>query len=585
MQQIYSQSLALIGGGPAALMILKHIVENKQYPKTITIFEKNDRLGVGMPYGKSGSNNEHVANISAAELPDFEIRFEEYITKHPPHEFTDFYSNSTFNVNQVIPRLVLGNYLEYMFLWYIKAVRKEGCVVTVKTNCKVDDITFNNGNQYIISTSSENLFNAETIILCTGHFWPKKYEDQVKGWFDSPYPPSKFTAELNGHIAIRGTSLTAVDAVKTLARLNGTYVSHKDGKLTYELHEGSENFKVTLFSTGGFLPALRFHSDGEAFSSSWLMSLKDIYDYKSRHGGFVDLDYVFDINFKQPLKEKDPNFYEKIKDLNIEAFAEQMLELRNEADSFDLFKAEYLEAEKSIDRRQPISWKEMLANFSYAMNYPAKHFSAEDMLRLRKSMMPLISVIIASLPQSSYREIMSLYEAGLIDLIQVDKDSKVVPHKESGAVYHYTSEDQQMLEVHYPIFIDAIGQQPIDYDDFPFEGIKKESMLSQAYLSFKNNENAIELLSDEKHQVYKGYNDNYYLRIPGLEINDYFQALNSYGEIITGLYIMAVPLIGGLNPDYSGLDFCDTAAERIVSSLFTKQLNDPDAEEQDDLVS
>jgi hypothetical protein len=30
---------------------------------------------------------------------------------------------------------------------------------------------------------------------------------------------------------------------------------------------------------------------------------------------------------------------------------------------------------------------------------------------------------------------------------------------------------------------------------------------------------------------------------------------------------MAVPFIGGLNPDYSGLDFCDTAASRIVRKL------------------
>jgi len=28
-----------------------------------------------------------------------------------------------------------------------------------------------------------------------------------------------------------------------------------------------------------------------------------------------------------------------------------------------------------------------------------------------------------------------------------------------------------------------------------------------------------------------------------------------------------VPFIGGLNPDYSGLDFCDTAAERIVTKI------------------
>lgn len=35
------------------------------------------------------------------------------------------------------------------------------------------------------------------------------------------------------------------------------------------------------------------------------------------------------------------------------------------------------------------------------MNYPAKHFSAEDMLRLQKTLMLLIAVVIAFVPQSS----------------------------------------------------------------------------------------------------------------------------------------------------------------------------------------
>ena len=30
---------------------------------------------------------------------------------------------------------------------------------------------------------------------------------------------------------------------------------------------------------------------------------------------------------------------------------------------------------------------------------------------------------------------------------------------------------------------------------------------------------------------------------------------------------MAVPYIGGLNPDYSGLDFCETASARIMQAL------------------
>ena len=447
------------------------------------------------------------------------------------------------------------------------------------------DIQLTNEQLYKIITDSADYYFAENVIICSGHYWPKKHENNVKGWYDSPYPPSKFNTVFNGSVAIRGTSLTAVDAVKTLARLNGSYVTNDDGQLTYHLNPESYKFKITLFSTGGFLPALRFHSEGEAYSNFWVMSLKEIYDYKSKNGGFVDLDYVFDLNFKQPLKSKDPDFYEKIKDLDMEAFVEKMLELRKEVDSFTLFKAEYREAEKSIQRHDSISWKETLAAFSYAMNYPAKHFSAEDMLRLRKTMMPLISVIIASLPQSSYKEIISLYEAGIIDLVQVDKESHVVPHKDSGAVYHYKSTENEEVQQYFRIFIDAIGQQPLTYNDLPFEGLKQENLLTSAYLSFKDNDNAVELLDSDKSKIYKGQNDNYYLQVPGLQINDFFQALNSYGQIVNSLYIMAVPFIGGLNPDYSGLDFCDTAAERIVDSLAAKQIDNAKLTDKTDLAS
>lgn len=571
MQQIYSESIALVGGGPASLMMLKHLLKGEVLPEKIYIFEKNNRLGVGMPYGKLGSNNEHVANVSASELPKFDYTFEDYIHSHPTNQFPDFFYNGQFNNKQVIPRLLLGHYLEYVFEKSIKIARQKGVDVLVKKNCSVVDIQSVDSKSYKITTEQGDYFAADEVIICTGHHWPKKNENTVKGWYDSPYPPSKFDFAFNGSVAIRGTSLTAVDAIKTLARLNGSYLVKENGQLTYHVNPSSEQFKITLFSTGGFLPALRFHSEGEAYSNSWMMSMKEIYDYKNNHGGFVDLDYVFDLNFKQPLKSKDPKFYEQIKDLTLEDFVEKMLELRKEVDSFALFKAEYREAEKSIHRHESISWKEALAAFSYAMNYPAKHFSAEDMLRLRKTMMPLISVIIASLPQSSYKEIIALYEAGIIDLVQVDKESKVLPHEDSGAIYHYKSIENEEVQQYFPLFIDAIGQQPLTFNDLPFEGLKQQKLITSAYLSFKDNENAIELMNEDPTKILKGQNDNYYLQVPGLQINDFFQALNSYGQIIENLYIMAVPFIGGLNPDYSGLDFCDTAAERIADSLITKQ--------------
>ncbi|MCD9854448.1 FAD/NAD(P)-binding protein [Epilithonimonas sp. JDS] len=568
MKNIDSNTIALIGGGPAALLVLKNIFDSNITATTVHIFEKNDRLGVGMPYGKLGASKEHVANVSANELPHFEISFEEYLSQNPTADFPDFSRDGKCNPYQVIPRLLLGNYLEFNFKHYTKIAKKKGIKVITKTNSIVDDIIkINDGKEFKIIVNQTEEYVTHKVILCTGHYWPKKHEDDKTGWYDSPYPPSKFQSYSNHPIAIRGTSLTAVDAVKTHSRLNGKYEAMPDGQLKYTLNEGSENFRIDMFSTGGFLPALRFHSEDEAYSNEWTMSLDEIYDYKKNHNGFVDLDYVFEINFKKPLKQKDPDFHQKIKDLSIEEFVAEMMTIRKELDSFQLFKAEYTEAEKSIKRHQSVSWKEALSAFSYSMNYPAKHFSAEDMTRLRKTLLPLISIIIASLPQSSYKEIIALYDAGIIDLIQVDKESFVEPHTEAGGIYHYKSAENEQFQKHYQLYIDAVGQQPLEVSDLPFASLRSSELVSAAYLNFKENSNALELQENSEVSVIKGQNDNYYMKVHGLEINDYFQSLDTYGQAVDNLFIMAVPFIGGLNPDYSGLDFCDTAASRIVMAI------------------
>jgi len=562
-------SIALIGGGPAALFAVKHLLSEKVYPNTLYIFEKNHKLGAGMPYSRHGAGFEHVANVSANELPELPEHFSTYIQRNHAKNYPEFIVNGTVNEYQVIPRLLLGDYLEEQFDILLRDIRKAGVSVHIFTETAVTDISKKHDQHFTIVTHDGNTYKASKTIVCTGHYWPKTYEGDAKGWYDSPYPPSKFTAATNYPVAVRGTSLTAVDAVKTLARLNGTF-TEKDNQLQFELHDTSRNFSLSLFSKRSFLPALRFHSEGSPYSEGWIMSSDEIYDYKSKHNGFVDLDYVFNLNFKQPLKKKNERFYEEIKDLSIEQFVEKMLQIREEMDSFELFKAEYYEAEKSIERHQTIAWKETLSAFSYAVNYPAKHFSAEDIMRLRKTLLPLISVIISSLPQSSYKELIALYNAGLIQLISVDDESHIEPHADEGAIYHYTDHTGTNKAEHYRLYIDAIGQQPVQFNDIPFDSLKSDGYISSGYLKFRDIEKAQSLFQQNNPHILKIEPEYYYLRVDGLNINDHFQAVDYYGKAEEDLFIMAVPWIAGLNPDYSGLDFCDTAGKRVAQTLNRK---------------
>lgn len=404
--------------------------------------------------------------------------------------------------------------------------------------------------------------------MTTGHYWPAKNEGLVPNYFDSPYPPAKLKLDVNFPVAIKGASLTAIDAIRTLSRQNGTFTKESDGSVTYRLNSDSPEFRLVMHSIDGMLPAIRFHLEDTHLLGKSVLSEDDIKASMKSNDGFVPLDFLFERNFKNPIREQDPEFYELIKDMSIEAFVEKMMSLREQLDPFILFRAEFVEAEKSIRKRKSIYWKEALAELSFTLNYPAKYLSAEDMIRLKKTLMPLISIVIAFVPQSSCLELLALYEAGVLSLISVDKDSKVIPRKQGGVVYKYNQPDGGEQAISYNMFIDCTGQPHFMYEEFPFKSLLQSGALSPASVKFRSNEAGAKAMT-ENDQVEKDSNGDFYLRVPGIRINDHFQVLDKYGAYSERIFIMAVPYIGGFNPDYSGLDFCEAASEKVVAHLST----------------
>jgi hypothetical protein len=355
----------------------------------------------------------------------------------------------------------------------------------VHYNTTVTDIIDHPEQKQVIVEVGGERFEFERVIICTGHNWPHRYEGKIPGYFDSPYPPTKLALQLNHPVAIKGSSLTAVDAIRTLSRYNGTFDKDKDGKLHYHLLDASPNFTMVLHTRNGMLPAVRFHLEDSHLSNKSLLSAQEITAHIKANNGFLSLNYIFEYDFKLPIKAKEPAFYEQIRDMNLEEFVAAMMELRERLDPFQLLKAEYIEAEKSIKQKRSVYWKEMLGVLSFALNYPAKHLSAEDMLRLQKSLIPLISIVIAYIPQSSTEELLALHQAGVLDLVTVGDDSKVTPDEQGGAVYHYTDEAGTERAVHFPLYVDCVGQPHLAYEDLPFKSLLNRHSVSPAKLKFR----------------------------------------------------------------------------------------------------
>lgn len=564
------QHIAILGGGPSGLFMFKRLVDTGNTNIAITIFERKKQLGLGMPYSTEGANDEHITNVSGNEIPELVTSITDWI-ETAPRQLLDHYqiTPQSYNDYKVLPRLLFGQYLSAQFELLLQQADEAGIDVSVHFESSITDITDQPEKGTVsVEVNAESRYEFNTVIICTGHNWPKKHEGKVPGYFDSPYPPAKLRIKTNHPVAIKGSSLTAVDAIRTLARGNGEFSIEKDGRRVYHLSADSPDFKIILHSRNGLLPAVRFHLDDSHLENDSLLSDEEIAEHIRSNDGFLSLDFIFEKDFKEIFKEKDPEFYTHVKDMSMEAFVAEMMEQRERLDAFQLLKAEYMEAERSIKRKESVYWKEMLGVLSFAMNYPAKYLCAEDMQRLQKVLQPLISVVIAYIPQSSCEEMMAMHQAGLLEIVSVGEDSEVKPNQNGGATYYYTSEDGEKHADHFITFVDSVGQPHLPYEDLPYKSLVDNKTVAPALLKFRDANKGKKAMQNDAKLVQKDAKDNYYLVVPGVAINDNFQVLDEQGEVNDRIYMMAVPYIGGYNPDYSGLDFCEAASGNIIESMF-----------------
>lgn len=550
--------------------MFKRLVESGRTDLVIDIFEKKHELGTGMPYSTEGANDEHITNVSGNEIPKLVTSIAEWIATVQHTKLDRFnITPEKYNDYKVLPRLLFGQYLSAQFDLLKEQADEAGIAYHIHYESQVTDlIDFPDNAEVVVEVDSSAYFRYDKVVVCTGHNWPVKHEGKVAGYYDSPYPPNKLSRKLNHSVAVRGASLTAIDAIRTLTRASGKFVEDADGKLTYRLSPESEGFKIVMHSRNGLLPAIRFHLEDSHLAGDNTLTKEEMTQYRAAHDGFLSLDYIFEKDFKDAFRDKDPEFYARIKDMTMEDFVNSMMDLREDIEPFHLFRAEYIEAEKSIKRKQSVYWKEMLAILSFSMNYPAKYLPAEDMMRLQKVLMPLISIVIAFVPQSSCEQLLALHNAGVLDIVSVGDDSHVEPGEVEGAVYHYTDKEGKEQASEFKTFVDCIGQPHLSYKQLPYQSLVKNHTVSPGRLRFKDAENGRKELENGNEDVQTDGAGNYYLSVPGIAINDGFQVLDDYGAYNPRIYMMAVPYIGGYNPDYSGLDFCETSSKAIIEHLF-----------------
>jgi uncharacterized NAD(P)/FAD-binding protein YdhS len=279
-------TLAIIGSGPTGIYCLQHILENSQALTkkftSILIFEKEYKMGYGMPYNPSTTDFYHLANISSEEIPKLPQTFAQWLKSKNKNYLKNLnVKNFPIDKSEVYSRLALGEYFHSQYISLVELLRNEGFEITEICNCPVNDIQICENTGEIICRNST--FIANKILIATGHNWKQK-DVPKSGYYDSPWPISKIIPKkksfYNYEIGILGASLSAFDVVTSLAHRHGKFVE-VDGKLRFQSFEGAENFKLTLHDTKGLLPHLQYEQVNPFRKIYRHVSRKDVFKIKA----------------------------------------------------------------------------------------------------------------------------------------------------------------------------------------------------------------------------------------------------------------------------------------------------------------
>ncbi|NGM66913.1 FAD/NAD(P)-binding protein [Sphingobacterium sp. SGR-19] len=247
MSNIRKKTIAIVGSGASGTacflqIILKYIVEGKDSPLEIRLFEKRDTFGEGLAFGTGQEG--HLLNTKAGLMgifPHERLHFVQWMHQNRDMIARDF-PQVSIHPDAYPPRMLFGRYVRTILEEYCAIAGAHGIVVHL-CRSEVVDATIKRNNTLAIITEKGEKYTVDYAILATGNPASSTFHKLHKHprFFDSPWPSSRILSTITNkqaRVSIVGSSLTAIDALITLID-NG--------------HTGP----ITFFSLSGLLPRVQ----------------------------------------------------------------------------------------------------------------------------------------------------------------------------------------------------------------------------------------------------------------------------------------------------------------------------------------
>ena len=563
------KELAIIGSGPSAIYILKHISKSfRSKLDEIHIFERDTLMGMGMPYNPHMIDKYNLANISSEEIPELKISFADWLRSQSPEVLNDLDIKADSISDAVVySRIALGRYLNSQYRLILGDLINSGIRIFEYPGQQVVDIIDLPKKDLVqlnIADGSSMVFNH--VIISTGHRWEE--DNPESNYLKSPWPIEKILpAEgtlYNFTIGTLGASLSAFDVASTLAHRHGTFL--REGEhLVYHKLPGAENFKIVMHSAEGWLPHLQYEQKN---------AFRKVYRYTSKReilslldaSGFLRIETYFDAICRQVLYDalmenglteiatrlNDPSF-------SFKDFIEHMSSRHEYDDPFMGMRKELPKARTSINQDIPIYWKEAVDDLMYTLNFHLELLCAEDQIFLRDVIMPFLMNVIAALPLQSTEILLALYDAGAIELIE----GKIEDIKEeAGKVQVKVIDSKDCESIYtYELFIACGGDKKTTLENYPFRSLVNNGNVREPRALFINKPKN----TDDEYVTED--NKGWHYTLPGIDVDSGFRIIGTDGRANPRISDPTFTHIPGLRPYSYGLQACNAMAFILVEHL------------------
>ncbi|WP_240047445.1 FAD/NAD(P)-binding protein [Sphingomonas panacisoli] len=511
----------------------------------VTIFEEQSKAGLGTPYRPGWNDPAMLSNIASLEIPPLGETLVDWLRRQPHDRLVARgVDPDAIDERAFYPRLMLGDYFYDRFNAMVAAARQRGACVDVRTRCRVTDIASETDGMLLTIRPRHGAVSEERFdyaVLATGHQWPDDPEVRP-GYFLSPWPASALARIPPSSVGIRGSSLTAIDAVVALAVAHGEFIEDGEDGLRYAPAADTDALDITMMSRKGLLPEADFFHPlpYEPLSACTPEAVERL--IASGEDDLLDPSFAL---FKEELANADPAYARKtgLPDLALEDFCERYFADRTETDPFEWARTNLKEAQANQAKRFTVPWRYAILRMHEVMALLVPHLNEVDFQRFTRQFKPIFVDDYATVPHESIKRLLALHGAGKLAIAAIGDGYRIDSRgDESGAVLMLDGERR-----HFPVFIEATGERPLAAKDFPFPSLRRQGIVRDA-----------EPASSGK-------------AVRGIVIDDEFHPLADDGPA-DRLFCLSLPFLLGRHPFIQGItsshEMGEIVGKELAAALF-----------------